>query len=101
MSDIFCFGNFLSISLIEINIFHTGVEGALVASSPVIEINKQLMGLSGWLERGVMFPKHVRLNIPVPLPDGKESGFVKRNIRVMQKVNGGLQKGILKIKNNF
>ncbi|XP_077974469.1 uncharacterized protein LOC144430408 [Styela clava] len=63
-----------------------GVEGRLVAASPLIEITKNLMGQTGRMKHGMRFPDKLSLILPLPIPPQSTDGALpKRNVIIMQK----------------
>ena len=79
------------IFMITTNIFISGINGQLVASSPIIDITKKIMGKTGQLEEGILFPEDVRLTIPITTSAKQPNDVMKTwscpRMRVMQKMS--------------
>jgi len=75
------------------NIYFPGVRGGeLVASSPIVNITKEIMGRTGILEEGVMFPENVRFTIPMTTfakkrDDETMTTWKRPVIKIMQKIS--------------
>ena len=75
----------------------TGVKGGeLVASSPIVNITKEIMGRTGILDDGVSFPGNVRFTVPLTTfakqQDDVMATWKKPVIKIMQKVAGKIKK---------
>ena len=54
----------------------TDVEGTLIASSPIISLNKEVMGLSGLLQDGRTLPAPAMLTIPISTVIPREDALI-------------------------
>ena len=63
------------------------MEGTLIASSPLISLNKEVMGLSGILHDGRTLPAPTMLSIPITavVPQEKPTEVHNTQIKVMQR----------------